>query len=552
MSAYTIGLDYGTSSVRALIVRVTDGAEVGTGVCPYAHGENGVLLSASDPHVARQHPRDYLDGARHAVRSALTQASTNDAGFSSNAVMGIGVDTTGSSPMPVDASGAALTDDPRFANDLDAHVWLWKDHTATLEAQEITALAHRMRPRYIARYGGVYSAEWYWAKLLHLLRVAPQVAAAAADWVEIQDWIPAQLTAQPMPIARGICAAGHKAFYDPAWGFPDREFLATLEPGLVRFGEQLRGVRVAHSGTMAGGLSPHWASELGLPAGIPVAMGAFDAHLGAVGAGIQPGTLVKIIGTSTCDVMVAGLDDLPGDIPGLCGIASEAVLPGYLSLEAGQSAVGDLFAWWTDWIGAGEHETLSANAAKLEPGQSGLLALDWNNGNRTVLVDQQLSGLLIGQSLYTRPAEVYRALIEATAFGAKVIVERLEEYGVPVERVVACGGIAEKSALVMQIYADVLGKPVFVSRSAQTCALGSAVASAVVAGAHPNFEAAQQAMTGLKPEAYRPNPSAVAVYARLYALYRSLHDAFGTQTHTTSLGHVMKDLLRIREQTRAS
>jgi L-ribulokinase len=549
MSAYTIGLDFGTSSVRALVVRVADGAEVGTAEHAYARGENGVLLSSGDPHVARQHPHDYLEGVRVTVRAALEHASRNDTLFSNAAVVGIGVDTTGSSPMPVNEHGASLVDDPRFAGDLDAHVWLWKDHTAAREAQEITALAHRMRPQWIARYGGVYSAEWYWAKLLHCVRVAPGVAAAAADWVEIQDWIPAQLTAQPVPIARGICAAGHKAFYDPQWGFPDAEFLGALDERLVRFGEHLKSVRVAHSGESAGGLSDTWANELGLRPGIPVAMGAFDAHLGAVGAGVQPGTLVKIMGTSTCDVMVAPLGAAPNTIPGLCGVAAEAVLPGHLSLEAGQSAVGDLYAWWTDRIGAGDHAGLSTDAAGLKPGQTGLLALDWNNGNRTVLVDQELSGLLVGQSLYTRPAEVYRALVEATAFGAKVIVERLEAYGVGVERVVACGGIAEKSPLVMQIYADVLGKPVFVSKSAQTCALGSAVAAAVVAGAHPDFGTAQRAMTGLKSEAYRPNPAAVSVYEHLYALYRTLHDAFGTQTEL-NLGHVMKDLLRIREETR--
>jgi L-ribulokinase len=546
MSQYTIGLDYGTSSVRALVVRLEDGAEVGTGVFSYPHGEAGVMLDEADPHLARQNPLDYLNGAEATIQVAIAQAEKTDPNFSPDKVLGIGVDTTGSSPMPVDADGNSLSVHPQFAQNLAAYVWLWKDHTSTAEAAEITALAHRIRPHYIAKYGGVYSSEWYWAKLLHGLRVAPEIVQAAADWVEVQDWIPAQLTGQVGLISRGICAAGHKGLYHPDWGFPDNEFLEALDPALVRFGERLKTVRVADSGQAAGGLTPEWADKLGLKVGIPVAMGAFDAHLGAVGAGVGPGTLVKIMGTSTCDVMVSPLSQPLPDIPGLCGITPGAVFPGYYSLEAGQSAVGDLFAWWTDWIKAGDHASLSAAALELKPGESGLLALDWNNGNRTVLVDQNLSGLLIGQSLYTKPEEVYRALVEATAFGARAIIERIEEYGVKVEQVVACGGIAEKSPLVMQIYADVLDKPMLISRSAQTCALGSAVAAAVVAGAYPSFTAAQSKMTGLKPEAYHPQPKAVVTYNRLYALYKALHDAFGTSA-TLSLSHVMKELIAIRQ-----
>jgi L-ribulokinase len=548
MNQYTIGLDFGTASVRALVVRLSDGAEIGMGEFAYPHGENGVLHS-SNSHLARQHPQDYLDGMTATIRQALQQASQTDPSFSSQAVLGIGVDTTGSSPMPVDKHGAALCADPRFSANLAAHVWLWKDHTATAEAAEITALAHQMRPHYIAKYGGVYSSEWYWAKLLHLLRSEPELEPDVFDWVEIQDWIPAQLTEQTTFIPRGICAAGHKGFYHPAWGFPDHEFLAALDSRLVRFGEHLQSVRVADSSQPCGGLSAAWAEQLGLPVGIPVAMGAFDAHLGAVGAGVATGTLVKIIGTSTCDIMVSPLAQTLPDIPGLCGIAPDAVLPGYYSLEAGQSAVGDLFAWWTDWVKAGNHAALTQAALQLEPGASGLLALDWNNGNRTVLVNQNLSGLLIGQSLYTKPEEIYRALIEATAFGAKKIIERLELYGVVVERVVACGGIAEKSPLVMQIYADVLQKPMVISRSSQTCALGSAIVAAVAAGAYPNVESAQVKMTGQKPQAYFPNPKAVVVYGQLYTLYTLLHDAFGTNT-TTDLSSLMPALQKIREEAR--
>jgi L-ribulokinase len=291
-----------------------------------------------------------------------------------------------------------------------------------------------------------------------------------------------------------------------------------------------------------------------LRAGIPVAVGAFDAHLGAVGSGVAPGTLVKIIGTSTCDISIASNRKKLADVPGLCGIVDGSVLPGYFGLEAGQSAVGDIFNWFVNYIQprgkAGTHEALTAGAAKLKAGESGLLALDWSNGNRTILVDQRLTGLLVGQTLYTTPAEIYRALIEATAYGALTIINRFEEYGVRIEQVVNCGGIAEKNPVVMQIYADVTGRPMKVSRSAQTCALGAAIAGAVVAGAHKNYAAAQKAMTGLKPRIYKPNPQAHEVYRELYALYRTLHDAFGTKGWSGNLYDVMKRLIDIRTRVR--
>jgi L-ribulokinase len=291
-----------------------------------------------------------------------------------------------------------------------------------------------------------------------------------------------------------------------------------------------------------------------LNAGIPVAVGAFDAHLGAVGSGVAPGALVKIIGTSTCDIAISPNNQKLADVPGLCGIVDGSVLPGYFGLEAGQSAVGDIFNWWVNYIQPhGEklsHKALDAEAMNLKPGESGLLALDWNNGNRTILVDQRLTGLLVGQTLYTTPAEVYRALIEATAFGALTIINRFEEYGVKISSVVNCGGIAEKSAITMQIYADVTGRPMKVSRSAQTCALGSAIAAAVVAGAHKDYATAQKKMTGLKPKIYKPNPKAHKIYRELYPLYRTLHDAFGTQEWNGNLFGVMKKLIEIRGKVR--
>jgi L-ribulokinase len=356
----------------------------------------------------------------------------------------------------------------------------------------------------------------------------------------------------PGKMTAGICAAGHKAMYSEEWGgYPDQEFLARLDPKFGALRERLT-KRVRPVDSKAGGLTAEWAKKTGLPAGTPVAVGAFDAHLGAIGAGIQPGTLVKIIGTSTCDITVKANSEKLADVPGLCGIVNGSVLPGYFGLEAGQSAVGDIFEWFVGYVKPehGSHEELTAGAAKLRPGESGLMALDWNNGNRTILVDQRLTGLLVGQSLYTTPAEIYRALIEATAYGALTIINRFEEYGVKIEQVVNCGGIAEKSPLTMQIYADVTGRPMKVSRSAQTPALGAAIAGVVVAGVHKDFLSAQKVMTGLKTEDYKPDAKAHAVYRELYPIYRTLHDAFGTKAWQGNLYDVMKRLIDIRSRAR--
>ena len=557
--AYTIGLDYGTNSVRTVIVDTANGREIATAVWGYAHGTQGVILSR-DPNLARQHPRDYVTGAEITLKEALAQARRNVPGFRPDQVIGIGVDTTGSTPIPVDAAGQPLAFQKAFAHDPAAMAWLWKDHTGVAEAAEITALARKMRPHYLAKCGGTYSSEWFFSKILHCLRTSPRVFKAAYTWVECADWVPAMLTGTEAPdrLTVGVCAAGHKAMYNDEWGgYPDAKFLAKLDPQLGALRARLRPKACAIDRAV-GGLTGAWAKRTGLPAGIPVAVGAFDAHLGGVGSGIAPGVLVKIIGTSTCDMMVAPLSRKLPDIPGLCGIVNGSILPGYYGLEAGQSAVGDIFNWFVNYLQplgkAGTHEALSAAAAKLAPGESGLLALDWNNGNRTVLVDQRLTGLLVGQTLYTTPAEIYRALIEATAFGALTIINRFEEYGVKVAQIVNCGGIAEKNPLVMQIYADVTGRPIRISRSAQTCALGAAIAGAVVAGkkagGHDTFAAAQKAMTGLKPVVFKPNPKAHAVYRQLYALYRQLHDAFGTPQGDGALYNVMKELIRIRDAAR--
>jgi L-ribulokinase len=552
---YTIGLDYGTNSVRALIVNVANGAEVASAVWDYPHGMAGVILS-HDPNLARQHPLDYVNGAEITIKLALATAKKSVKSFSASQVIGIGVDTTGSTPLPVDANGQPLAFNKTFANNPAALAWLWKDHTGVNEAAEITALAGKMRPQFLAKCGGTYSSEWFWSKILRCLRVAPAVFNAAHSWVELADYVPAALTGTEHPdkFIAGVCAAGHKAMWNAKWGgYPDEQFLSKLNPKLAQLRSRLT-PRVHSIDRAVGGLTESWAKKTGLTAGIPVAVGAFDAHLGAVGSGVAPGTLVKIIGTSTCDIAISPNTKKLVDVPGLCGIVDGSVLPGNFGLEAGQSAVGDIFNWWVNYIQPHgkklSHRVLDEQALRLKPGESGLLALDWNNGNRTILVDQRLTGLLVGQTLYTTPVEIHRALVEATAFGALTIINRFEEYGVKISSVVNCGGIAEKSDLTMQIYADVTGRPMKVSRSAQTCALGSAIAAAVVAGVYKNYAAAQNVMTGLKPKVYKPDVKAHAIYRELYALYKELHDAFGTKEWNGNLFGVMKQLIEIRSCVR--
>ncbi|HEY3330020.1 MAG TPA: ribulokinase [Capsulimonadaceae bacterium] len=551
MSQYAIGLDYGTNSVRGLLVELGEGTEVASSVFEYPSGDAGILTDSRDPNVARQDPADYLAGALSVIRGVLSQAP---AGFAPSDVVGIGVDTTGSTPIPVDVNGEPLSFRPEFAGNLDAMAVLWKDHTGHAEATEITALAARIRPEYLKKCGGTYSSEWFWAKILRNLRAHPEVFAKAYTWVEHADWLPAVLcgTTKPELVKRGICAAGHKGLFNDSWGgYPDSEFLTQLDPKLAEVGKTLPS-KAYHIGEAAGALCEEWAAKTGLSAGIPVSVGAFDAHLGGVGAGITPGALVKIIGTSTCDLMVAPLDKPMPDIPGLCGIVPESILPGYYGLEAGQSAVGDIFNWYVKSIKPANmsHEQLTADAERLSPGESGLLALDWHNGNRTVLVDQRLTGGVLGLTLHTTPAELYRAWIEATAFGARVIMERLEESGQTVERIINCGGIAAKNPMVMQIYADVMGRPIQISASSQTCALGAAIAGAVCAGAFDSFATATEKITHLHPHVFTPIAANQARYERLYKLYRQVHDAFGIKGGTGDLYDVMKQLLTLREEAR--
>jgi len=552
---FTLGVDFGTNSVRALVVRCSDGAEFGSRVVDYPSGAQGVLLDPKDGLLARQHPGDYLFGLEESITGALAEAGRKP-DFDPSKVLGIGLDSTGSSPISVDAQNRPLALSDRWRANLDAQCWLWKDHTGWREAARITELCAKLRPQYIAKCGGVYSSEWFWAKLWHCLNIAPETFNSAFSWVELADWAPSVLAgvADPRLVKRGVCAAGHKALYSDDWaGLPDKEFLAALDSRLADLRDRL--YEKAYDATEpAGSLCPEWAAKLGLPEGIPIAIGEFDVHYGAIGCGVREGTLVKVIGTSTCDCAVVSAEKQVADIPGICGIVKGAILPGFFGIEAGQSAVGDIFKWWVEVVLGGDaalHAELTAQAAKQRPGQAGLLALDWNNGNRTILVDQRLTGLLLGQDLYTTRADIYRALIEATAFGARAIIERIQEYGVSTDQVVCTGGIAEKNPLLMQIYADVTGCVMQVAGSSQTCALGSAIAAAVLAGAHPDFAAAEAAMTSLRPESYQPVAENRAVYDQLYVLYRELHDSFGGLTKSADLSHVMKSLLDIKYAQRA-
>ncbi|MEY4483751.1 MAG: hypothetical protein RL693_1203 [Verrucomicrobiota bacterium] len=556
---YALGIDYGTNSCRSLLIDLNDGTEVGSTVFNYPSGELGILLDPRDPHVARQNPQDYLDGLEAVITGALAQAKAGVADFDPAQVVGIGIDTTGSTVIPVNQEGTPLGLLPEFKNQLNAMVWLWKDHTAHEEAAEITKLGEQIRPEIMAKCGGIYSSEWWWSKILRLRRVDPATFKAAYSFVEHCDWIPAVLSGNtnPLTLKRSVCAAGHKAMFNTQWGgLPDKEFLSKLDPALADL--RVRLYSEAHvADTKAGNLCAEWAKRLGLKEGIAIAVGAFDAHMGAVGAGAKEGTLVKILGTSTCDLMVAPNDKPLADIPGVCGIVDGSVMGGYFGIEAGQSAVGDIFLWFVNHLvpdsygkTVGEKfENMGRAMSAQAPGATGLLALDWNNGNRTVLVDHRLTGLLIGQTLHTEAHEIYRAYIEATAFGALTIIKRIEEYGVPVKEVINTGGLSIKNETLMQIYADVTGRTMKVSQSEQTCALGAAIFGAAVAGVGSVADI-QSRVTATREKVYHPIPENEAVYAEMYKLYHTLHDAFGTATWSGHVNHVMKRLLDIRERQR--
>lgn len=551
---YSIGLDYGTNSVRCVIINTRTGQEVGTYSWIYETGEKGVMLDKKNHNLARQNPADYIKGFEITIRKALEKAKTNDNRFTPEKVVGIGTATTGSTPLPLDENGTPLAMTDKFKDNPNAFAWLWKDHTAYKEAEKITKLARDKYPQYLAKYGNVYSSEWFFSKIWHCLNVDQEVFDAAKTWIELCDFVPAVLAGKTRPseIVRGRCAAGHKAMFSQEWGgLPTRKFFRELSPELADLRDDLFDT-TSTSDQEVGKISRKWANKLNLPKEVSIAVGAFDAHLGAVGAGVKENRLVKIIGTSTCDIIIA--KEVHDDIPGICGSVDGSVVPGYIGLEAGQSAVGDIFNWFVNIINPGpdqqiNHKKLTKKAEKLKPGQSGLLALDWNNGNRTILVDQRLTGLLVGQTLHTTPEEIYRALVESTAFGALAIINRFEEYGIEINEIVNCGGISEKNEFIMQIYADVTGREIKISKSAETCALGAAISAAVAAGEYETFQEIQQKVCATKNKSFKPKPENHEVYNKLYRLYMELHDAFGKEGKK-DLENLMKDLLDIKEEVR--
>jgi L-ribulokinase len=533
---YVIGVDFGTDSVRALVVNAQTGDTVGTHVHEYTRWKQGLYCNPAQSQF-RQHPLDYLEGLEATITGALGQAP---AGVQQQ-VVGISIDTTGSTPCAVDETGLPLALRPDFAENPNGMFILWKDHTANAEADEINELAHHWDIDYTKYVGGIYSSEWFWAKLLRTLRVDEAVRQHAFSWVEHCDWISAVLTGEtnPLTIRRSRCAAGHKALWHSEFnGLPSDEFLTQLDPLLNGLHGRLF-TETYTSDQSVGHLSPEWAAKLGLSTNVVVGVGAFDAHMGAIGAEIEPYAFVRIIGTSTCDILMAPNNEIGHRlIRGICGQVDGSVAPGMLGLEAGQSAFGDLYAWFVrlitgpvrellgdetaDALGRELIPHLSAQAAKLPVTENDLIALDWINGRRTPDANHTLKAAIAGLNLGTDAPRVFKALVEATAFGSRSIVDRFIAEGVPIKKVIAIGGVAKKSPFVMQTLADVLNKPIQVAQADQACALGAAMCAAVAAGVHPTMEAAQQAMGSGFDAEYHPRPKQTATYETLYQNYLKL------------------------------
>ena len=533
---YTIGLDYGTDSVRALIVNALTGEEVSTAVFYYPRWKKGLYC---DPSVSqyRQHPLDYLEGLEAAIKQALKKAGKEVA----QNVVGISVDTTGSTPVAVDENGTPLSLLPEFADNPNGMFILWKDHTGNAEALEINELAHRWSVDFTKYVGGIYSAEWFWAKILRTLRVDESVRNAAFSWVEHCDWVSAVLTGEtgPLSIKRSRCAAGHKAMWHEAFeGLPSDEFLTALDPLLTGLRDRL--FRNTHtSDEIMGKISKKWAKTLGLSENVVIGVGAFDAHMGAVGANIEPYSLVRVMGTSTCDMLIAPNEEVGHLlIKGICGQVDGSILPNMLGMEAGQSAFGDVYAWFQNLIAYPLREfltekqankiiaqiipSLSEKASKLPVSENDPIASDWFNGRRTPDANHTLKGAISGLNLGSDAPKVFKALVEATAFGAKAIVQRFTTEGVPIRQLIGIGGVSKKSPFVMQTLADVLNMPIKIVTSEQACALGAAMCAATAAGIYPTMEAAQAAMSSGYDAVFYPNPDRVEVYEKLYEKYLKL------------------------------
>ncbi len=550
MAKYTIGLDYGTLSGRAVLVDIMDGSEKASAVYEYPHAvmtralPDGTKLGTD---WALQHPQDYLDVLYDVIPRVLIES-----GVKAQDIIGIGIDFTSCTALPVDDCGTPLCFLPSYQNRPHAYVKLWKHHAAQDKAAQMTRIAQERNEAWLRNYGGKISSEWALPKIWQLLEEAPDIYDAMDEWMEAGDWLVLQLTGRR---CRNSCAAGYKYLYNKRTGYPDRGYFAALDRRLENVVKDKLSSPVVPIGTCAGGLTQAMAHKLGLMPGTPVAVALVDAHVCVPAVGMtKPGQMLAIMGTSTCHM---SLSDRELQVPGMCGVVEDGILPGYMGYEAGQSCVGDHFAWLTERCvpqsyyeeaqkrGMHIQQYLTELANRLRPGESGLLALDWWNGNRSVLVDVDLMGMMLGMKLETRAEEMYRALIEATAYGTRMIVENYREHGIEVNEFFASGGISQKNAMAMQIYADVLNMPVRIAGSAQGPALGSAIFGAVAAGrergGYDSVLDATKAMSRVKNVVYTPMPENAAIYDKLFAEYRRLHDYFGRGEND-----VMKHLKKIK------
>jgi len=557
MAKYSIGIDFGTESGRAVLVDVADGREVATAVYPYSHGVIDEKLPipnkdiSLDPDWALQDPEDYLRVFQNTIPAVVKQSSVDAAD-----IIGIGVDFTACTMLPVKADGTPLCTLPEFRANPHAWVKLWKHHAAQPEADKINDTARKMKQPWLDRYGGKISSEWFFSKVLQIIDEAPEIYQAADRLLEATDWVIWQLTGVE---TRNSCTAGYKALWSKREGFPDKSFFKALDPRLENVVDEKLTRDIRPIGDRAGSLTGQAASWTGLLPGTAVAIANVDAHVAVPAATVtEPGSMVMIMGTSICHMVLGDGEHI---VPGMCGYVEDGIIPGFFGYEAGQSCVGDHFAWFVENCvpAAYEreaqksdvdiHQLLEEKAARLKPGESGLLALDWWNGNRSVLVDVDLTGLLLGATLATKAEEIYRALIEATAYGTRVIVDTFQQNGVPIHELVACGGLPEKNKLLMQIYADVTGREIKVSASKQTPALGSAMFGAVAAGkaagGYNSIYDAARMMAHLQDETFKPIPENRAIYDQLFAEYLKLHDYFGRGGN-----NVMKTLKKIKAEVK--
>lgn len=546
MSDYVIGVDYGTDSVRSILVNAANGEEIASSIFYYPRWKEGLFCNAAENQF-RQHPLDYVEGLEHTIKGCLQKAGADIA----KNVRAISIDTTGSSPVAVDHSGTPLAMTEGFENNPNAMFVLWKDHTSVQEAAQINEHATKFPINYLQYVGGIYSSEWFWAKLLHVLREDEAVKNKIASWVEHCDWIPFLLTGgnDSTKIKRGVCSAGHKALWSEEFqGFPPNEFFKSLDPLLDGFTNKLF-TETFTADKSVGNLSTEWAAKLSLSTNVVIGAGAFDAHMGAIGGQIEPYHLSKVMGTSTCDILVAPLSDIEGKlVKGICGQVNGSVIPGMIGLEAGQSGFGDIYAWFKsvlEWptktflhnssvIDAATAEKLqqeisdkiitelSAQAAALPQDENAELAVDWMNGRRTPDANQLLEGAVTNLSLGTTAPKIFHALVEATCFGAKAIVDRFIEEGIPVKGLIGLGGVAKKSPFIMQMMADVMNMPIRIHKSEQTCALGAAMFAATAAGIYPKVEAAMEAMGSGFDTAYNPEKKKVAFFKKRYKKYKKL------------------------------